>query len=49
MGPYHDPQGCIKGSSSSPKVKEKVQALLNQLTVLPGFRDMHKPSFVYLL
>jgi len=49
MGPYHEPQGSAKSSSSSSKVKKKVLALLDQLTILPGLRDMHKPGFVYLL
>jgi len=37
------------GSNSSSKVKEKVQALLHQLVVLPGLNSIHKPGFVYLL
>ena len=49
MGPYQDPQGSPEGSSSSSKVKEKVLAWLDQLAVLPGLRDMHKPNFIYLL
>jgi len=49
MEPYHEPQGSSKGLISSSKVKEKVLTLLNQLAVLPGLRDMHKPDFVYLL
>jgi len=49
MKPHQEPQGTLGESSSSFKFKEKVQALLNQLIILPGLRDMHKPYFVYLL
>ena len=47
--PYHEPQGSPEGSIPYSKAKEKVQTLLSQLAILPGLRDMHKRSFVYLL
>ena len=49
MGPHQEPQSTWEGLNSSSKVKEKVQALLSQLAVLPRLEDMHKPAFVYLL
>jgi len=49
MGPHKDPQGTLEGLKSSSNVKEKVQGLLNQLAILPGLEDMHKPNFDYLL
>ena len=39
----------LGGSTFSSHVKEKVQALLNQLSILPGYSSMRKPGFVYLL
>ena len=48
-GPHEKPQDSLEGSSSSPKVKEKVLPLLDQLAILPRLRDMHKPNFVSLL
>ena len=49
MRPHHEPQDTLEGSNSSSKVKEKVQALLDQLVVLSELNSMHKPGFVYLL
>ena len=46
-GPHQEVQASLEGSSSSSKVK--VLALFDQLAVLPGLRDMHKPGFDYLL
>jgi len=48
-GFHQEPQEIPKGLSSISKVKDKVLALLNQLSVLPGLRNMHKPGFIYLL
>jgi len=33
----------------SSKIKEKVLALVEQLSAPPKLTDMHKPGFVYLL
>jgi len=49
MEPHAGPQGSLRSPSSSSKVKEKVQALIDQLAVLPGSSSMHKPDFAYLL
>jgi len=49
MGPHHEPQDTLGGSKSSSNVKEKVQALLSQLSILHGLNSMHKPGFIYLL
>jgi len=49
MGPRQDPQDTLGGSNFSSNVKEKVQALVHQLAVLPGLNYLHKPGFVYLL
>jgi len=49
MGPHQEPQHSFEVLSSSSKVKEKVQAFLNQLAILPRLRGMHKLGFVYLL
>ena len=34
---------------SAAKIKEKVQMLLNQATVPPGYTFMPRPGFVYLI
>jgi len=49
MGPHQEPQDTLGGSNFSSNVKEKVQALLHQLAVMPGLNFMHKPDFIYLL
>ena len=49
MGTDQEPQDMLGGSNFSSHVKEKVQALLNQLPILPGYSSMRKPNFVYLL
>ena len=49
MGPHQDPQDTLRGSNLSSKVKQKVQALIDQLAILPGLKDMHKPGIIYLL
>jgi len=46
MEPHQESQGSPSPSS---KVKQKVQALIDQLAILLGSTSMHKPSFVYLL
>jgi len=47
MGSHQEPQDTWGGSNFSSNVKEKVQALLHQLSILPGLNSMPKPSFVY--
>jgi len=49
MSPGQEPQDMLGGSKFSSNVKEKVQALLTQLPLLPGYSSMRKPGFVYLL
>jgi len=49
MEPHHDPQGSPRGPSICPKVKEKVQTLISQLSVLPGETFSHKLGFVKLV
>ena len=49
MEPHHEPQGSPRSPGLHSKVKEKVQALIHQLSASPGFTSMHKPGFVYLL
>ena len=49
MVPHQEPQDTLGGSNSSSMVKDKVQALIDQLVVLLGLKDMHKPYFIYLL
>jgi len=49
MEPHHELQGSPKSSSMCCQVKEKVQALLHQLSVSPGCSSMPKPDFVHLL
>jgi len=49
MGTDQEPQGMLGGSNFSSNVKEKVQALLTQLPLLPGYSSMREPGFVYLL
>jgi len=49
IGPYQEPQGTLEGLNSNSKVKEKVQALLNELVALPEIRDTHKFGSIYLL
>jgi len=49
MRPAQEPQDMLGWSNFSSNGKEKVQALLNQLPLLPGHSSMHKPGFVYLL
>ena len=49
MEPHAGPQGSPRSLSSSSKVKEKVQALIDQLAVLPRSSAVHKPGFVHLL
>ena len=49
MEPHHEPQGNPVSPSLCSKVKEKVQALIHQLSTSPGLTSMHKPGFVYLL
>jgi len=49
MGTDQEPQGMLRMSNFSSNVKEKVQALLTQLPLLPEYSSMHKLSFVYLL
>jgi len=49
MEPHQEPQRSLRSPSPASKVKEKVQALIDQLGGLPGSKSMHKPSFVYLL
>jgi len=49
MEPHHEPQGSPRSLSSHSKVKEKVQALIHQLSASLGLTSMHKPGFVYLL
>jgi len=49
MEPHHELQGSPKSSSMRCQVKEKVQALLHQLSVSPGCLSMPKPDFVHLL
>ena len=34
---------------SAAKIKEKVQMLLNQATVPPGYTSMPRPGFVYMM
>ena len=46
MGTDQEPQGMLGGSNFSSNVKDKVQALLTQLPLLPGYSSMHKPGFV---
>ena len=48
-GAHQERKGSLEGSSSCCKVKEKVLALLDQLVVVPGLRDMNEPGFVYRL
>ena len=49
MGPDKEPQDMLGGPNFSSNVKEKVQALLSQLPLLPGYSSMRKPDFLYLL
>jgi len=49
MESHQEPQGSSRSPSPSSKVKERVQALIDQLVVLPRPTSMHKPDFVYLL
>jgi len=49
MGTDQEPQGILGGSNLSSNVKEKVQALLTQLPLLPGYSSTRTPDFVYLL
>jgi len=49
MGTDQEPHGMLGRSNFSSNVKDKVQALLTQLPLLPGYSFMHKPGFVYLL
>ena len=49
VGPHQEHQDTFGGSDSNSKVKENVQALIDQLAILPRLKDMHKPDFVYLL
>jgi len=49
MVPHPGPQGSPRSPSSSPKVKEKVEAPIDQLVVLPGSSSIHKLGFIYLL
>ena len=49
MESHHEPQGSPRSPSLCSKVKEKVQALIHQLSASPGVTSMHKPSFAYLL
>ena len=48
MKPQQEPQGSPRSSIPSSKVKEKVQALIDQLAILPRSTSIHKPYFVYL-
>jgi len=47
--PGQEPQGSPRSPRPSSKVKENIQALIDQLAVLPRSTSMHKPDFVYLL
>jgi len=49
MGTDQEPQGMLGGSNFSSNAKEKVQALLAQLRILPRYSSMRKLGFVYLL
>jgi len=49
MEPHREPQGNPRSPSLCSKVKEKVQALIHQLSASPRLTSMHKPYFVYLL
>jgi len=49
MEPRQEPQGSPRSPSPSSKVKEKVQALIDQLAVLPESTSMHKSGFICLL
>jgi len=49
MEPHHKPQGSPRSPRLCSKVKQKVQALIHQLSASPGYSSMHKPDFVYLL
>jgi len=44
MGPHQQPQDTLGGSNFSSNVKEKVQALLHQLAILPGLNSIYKPG-----
>ena len=43
MGPHQEPQDTFGGLKSSSKVKEKVQALIDQFVVLPGLKTCTSP------
>ena len=47
--PFQKPQDSQWGLSSSSKVKDRALALLDQLSVSPRLRSLHKLDFVYLL
>ena len=49
MRPHQEPRDTLGRSNFSSNVREKVQALLHQLAVLPRLNSMHKPNFVNLL
>ena len=49
MRPDQEPQDVLGRSNFSSNVKKKVQALLTQLPLLPGYSSMRKSGFIYLL
>jgi len=49
MESHLEPQGRLGSPILCSKVKEKVQALIHQLSATPGVSSMHKSDFVYLL
>jgi len=49
MEPHQEPQGSLRSPSPSSKLKEKVQALIDQLVILRESTSIHKLGFVYLL
>ena len=49
MEPHQEMQGNPRSQCPSSKVKERVQALIDRLAVLPGSTFMHKPGLVHLL
>ena len=49
MEPHHESLSSPRSPSLRSKVKEKVQALINQLAASLGYSSMHKPGFVNLL
>jgi len=50
IDPHQEPRSSPRSPSPSSKVKEKIQALIDQLAVLrTRSTSLYKPSFVYLL